>query len=129
MQGPTQRNKDDVCYRKDTMLHAGSARARRNARKTPIFYRGTQAEFQAIEALICQLGYRGRADCLADCVHLMALIAKGASDLGYADRLEAAQRGLEALSFLQGLAPIPDWCRLEAVPGFQPTPRLDKPTP
>ena len=127
MRGHTQRNKDEVCYRKDGELHAGSARSVVNPRKTPYFMRLSKAEFLAAEALITKLNYRGRGQFFADAVKLMAIIAKGANDLDYRDREEFLVRSIQALSCWEKKSPIPVWAQLES--SLPQVPRLEPPKP
>ena len=127
MNGPTQRNQQGVCYRNDGELHPGSARALRNLRNTPMFYRCTLGDFKFVEGLIAELGYRSRADFFADAVKLMAIVAKGAQDLDYRDREEFLVRSIQALSCLEKKSPIPAWAQLEA--SLPQVPRLEPPKP
>jgi hypothetical protein len=124
-QGPSQRNKDEVVYRTDGMLHAGSARAVRDPRKTAYFFRCRQSEFQDIERLISELGFRNRADFVAECVRLMALISKAAADAGYRDRIEFTAHSIESLNCLLKRSPIPTWAHLEAAPALLPPPTAE----
>ena len=127
MNGPTQRNQQGVCYRADGALHAGSARALRHPRKTPMFYRCTLDDFKFVEELIVELGYRSRGDFFADAVKLMAIVAKGAQDLDYRDREEFLVRSIQALSCWEKKSPIPAWAQLEA--SLPQVPRLEPPKP
>ena len=129
MHGPTQRDKDGVCYRKDGNPHPGSKRSKNNTRDTAYFLRITQTEFRYIEALIIELGFRSRADLVIHAVTLLALIAKGAQETDYRDREEFAADSIQALNCLLRRAPIPSWAALEPAPVLLPPPAAEPSKP
>lgn len=98
MHGPTQRNPQGVAYRRDGHFHVGSERAHRNPRNFSIYYRCTEQQFNDAHAVMAALDYPTRGKFFENAVQLIAMIGKAADTFGYRDRLDFAERCIEALA-------------------------------
>ena len=127
--GPTQRNQKGVCVRKDGKLHGGSERSQFLLRDTPIYYRGTNEEFEFLQRLLIEHRYRSRADLFADALELFAIVAKAAAEVGHADKVEFIVRAIEAKGCFEKRVPIPAWAQLEVAPALLPPPVAESSNP